>query len=474
MLKGIAPRPVVTLFALTSVDGKICTGPSDYFDFDIDLPNVPGVNEGLYQYYDIEKNTDTWALTTGATQAKMYRLKKEDTTHIPATLVVVDTNHLDAASRSWLCARYDRVIFAVPSAAYLRDFSKEAVYYEGNLVTLLEKLYADYDCGAITLGVGGTMAWSLLQSGCIDLIHLVMAPLIVGGRNTPSLVDGAGLTSVADLSKLVTLRLESVKTLSYGYLDLMYSVPPRLRYTNSVNDEVRQDFEPKALCEGPCYKLMFECNGRSTAEYLNGAISRGELSKFTKASILNSTCHDRYVQVYVQTEDDAQLYQDMCKFSSMTDNSVAFVGFEKSKVGPDAVLLAMLQHPFENKALTKRSEEELDRFIQQFIASIHRYTWEPKDINRIVDLSCLGDPKAKIHKMCHRIMVEWCTRVIPSVREVKSMVLASYDCEGAVGNIYVRVMAHLVYLSLLHPDTPDFLGKAMKKVNTALKRLHLE
>lgn len=43
-------RPVTTLFMLMSVDGKISTGKTDALDFDIDLPLIEGVKEGLQQY----------------------------------------------------------------------------------------------------------------------------------------------------------------------------------------------------------------------------------------------------------------------------------------------------------------------------------------------------------------------------------------------------------------------------------------
>ena len=47
-------RSVTTLFMLMSLDGKISTGAGDGLDFDHDLPRVPGVAEGLNQYYELE------------------------------------------------------------------------------------------------------------------------------------------------------------------------------------------------------------------------------------------------------------------------------------------------------------------------------------------------------------------------------------------------------------------------------------
>ena len=63
-------RPITTLFMLMSVDGKISTGATDDLDVDKDFPNIKGVNEGLHQYYEIEKTTDLWSLNSGRVPAK--------------------------------------------------------------------------------------------------------------------------------------------------------------------------------------------------------------------------------------------------------------------------------------------------------------------------------------------------------------------------------------------------------------------
>ena len=57
-------RPIATLFMLMSVDGKISTGSTDELDVDRDFPKIPGVREGLHQYYEIEQTTDLWSFNT--------------------------------------------------------------------------------------------------------------------------------------------------------------------------------------------------------------------------------------------------------------------------------------------------------------------------------------------------------------------------------------------------------------------------
>ena len=56
---------------------------------------------------------------------------------------------------------------------------------------------------------------------CIDI---VIAPVLVGGKNTATLIDGSSLTSVQELGKLGVLCLESCNILKDSYIRLTYRV----------------------------------------------------------------------------------------------------------------------------------------------------------------------------------------------------------------------------------------------------------
>ena len=86
-------RPVITLFMLMSVDGKISTGATDNLDLDRDLPKIAGVQEGLHQYYEIEQTTDLWSLNSGRVQAKLGVNTKEMPDNTPVSFVIIDTDH---------------------------------------------------------------------------------------------------------------------------------------------------------------------------------------------------------------------------------------------------------------------------------------------------------------------------------------------------------------------------------------------
>lgn len=97
-------RPITTLFLLVSADGKISTGAADTFDFDVDLPRVPGVRDGLTQYYEIEQTTDLWSFNTGRVQAKLGVNKKPLPPKSPVSFVLLDNTHLTAHGVRWFCA----------------------------------------------------------------------------------------------------------------------------------------------------------------------------------------------------------------------------------------------------------------------------------------------------------------------------------------------------------------------------------
>ena len=64
-------RPITTLFMLESLDGKISSGNTDLLDADRDWCEIPGVKEGLHQYYEIEATTDYFSLNTGRVKEKI-------------------------------------------------------------------------------------------------------------------------------------------------------------------------------------------------------------------------------------------------------------------------------------------------------------------------------------------------------------------------------------------------------------------
>ena len=57
-----------------------------------------------------------------------------------------------------------------------------------------------------------------------DFVDLVVAPVLIGGKDTATLIDGPSLTSREELSGLGVLKLESCTVLEDSYIRLRYRV----------------------------------------------------------------------------------------------------------------------------------------------------------------------------------------------------------------------------------------------------------
>ena len=69
-----------------------------------------------------------------------------------------------------------------------------------------------------------------MREGLIDFVDVVVAPVLVGGRDTPTLVDGPSLTSVEKLTRLCTLELLGCEALQDSCVRLRYRVAQPSQY----------------------------------------------------------------------------------------------------------------------------------------------------------------------------------------------------------------------------------------------------
>lgn len=222
-------RPITTLFMLMSVDGKISTGAADELDFDQDLPHVEGVREGLQQYYEIEQTTDLWSLNSGRVQAKLGVNESAMPAKTPVSFVLIDNHHLTETGVRYFCARSKQLVIATCNQSHPAFQVSEPNLHiirqnELDLRDLLEQLGERFGCKRITIQTGGTLNGLFLREKLFDYVDIVVAPVLVGGRDTSTLIDGESLTDVGELSKLGVLKLEDIQRLKNSYIRLRYQV----------------------------------------------------------------------------------------------------------------------------------------------------------------------------------------------------------------------------------------------------------
>ena len=222
-------RPITTLFMLMSVDGKISTGASDVLDVDQDFPYMDGVKEGLHQYYEIEQTTDLWSLNTGRVQAKLGVNEKEMPPKTPVSFVLVDNSHLNEHGVRFFCELSKQFVLITtnpdhPAFRVKADNLGVILQEKQCLEEALVRLKEEYGCDRITIQSGGTVNGLFLREKLFDFVDIVVAPVLVGGKNTSTLIDGESITTREELDKLGILKLIDCEKLEDSYVRLRYEV----------------------------------------------------------------------------------------------------------------------------------------------------------------------------------------------------------------------------------------------------------
>lgn len=204
-------KPITTLFMLESLDGKINSGNNDNLDVDKDWCQIDGVKEGLHQYYEIETTTDFYSLNTGKVMAKIgVNERTEYHDKVDCRFIIIDNKpHLNEKGIDYLCHWVDKLILVTTNKNHIAYSLQEKYdnldilfYVSLNLNVLLSDIGKKYNAEAITIQSGGTLNAKFLRENLIDYVNVVIAPLLVGGKETSTLVDGESITSSTELSKL--------------------------------------------------------------------------------------------------------------------------------------------------------------------------------------------------------------------------------------------------------------------------------
>lgn len=222
-------KPITTLFMLMSVDGKISTDSTDELDVDRDFPKLPGVREGLHQYYEIEQTTDLWSFNTGRVQAKIGVNEKELPAKTPVSFVLLDNHHLTEHGVRYFCVKSKQAVVITLNAshpAFRVDADNLHIIYQERLSLgdALARLKQECGCERLTVQSGGTVNGLFLQEKLLDYVDIVVAPVLIGGKDTPTLIDGKSLVSGAELSELGVLKLIDCSVLENSYIRLRYEV----------------------------------------------------------------------------------------------------------------------------------------------------------------------------------------------------------------------------------------------------------
>ena len=191
-------RPVTTLYMLMSVDGKISTGSTDDMDVDKDFPDAD----------------DASAAASGAGVGYF---------------VVLDNRHLTESGVRYFCALSKEFVLVTTNAshpAYKVEADNLHIIHQRKLclAEVLATLKNEFGCDRITIQSGGTLNAMFLREKLFDYIDIVVAPVLIGGRETSTLIDGDSLRTENELDKLGALELVDCTALKDSYIRLRYKV----------------------------------------------------------------------------------------------------------------------------------------------------------------------------------------------------------------------------------------------------------
>lgn len=223
-------RTFNTLFMLISLDGKISTGSIDERDVDKDYKRIKGIKEGLKQYYELERQTDRYSFNTGRVMAKIGVNSENNPIHaIDVNFIIMDNNHLTEQGVRNLANNLNKLILVTKNPSHpahsVELGNLEIISYDNeidfaDLFIRLKKQGAE----RVTIQSGGTINSILIRNKLIDRISVVIAPALVGGKDTASLVDGESITTLEEINHIKALKLVKAEVLEDSYLHVIYDV----------------------------------------------------------------------------------------------------------------------------------------------------------------------------------------------------------------------------------------------------------
>lgn len=207
-------RPEVIINVFASMDGRMTTAPGHNV-MEWTLHGVDGnANDEAHKLYDA-LNCD--ALVSGSESLMVWSsdwVELENPITTPqkskAYIVFDGRGRMDwAQTEGLLVVTRENV-----SLTYIEQLEKKGITYlkagSGEKIDVKLALEQLYDMGFRRLGIsgGGTMNGAFLRAGVVDEISVVLAPLAIGGKTTPTLFDGENLDSI---QQAVPLKLIEAK-----------------------------------------------------------------------------------------------------------------------------------------------------------------------------------------------------------------------------------------------------------------------
>lgn len=208
--------PYVLLSIAMSIDGKISNTSREkvYFsnkeDFS-ELEKLRRDSDGILVGSTTLKN-DNPSLVLKKEISKKHRIKYNKSEE-PVKIAISKLCDIKNDSNFLQRGNGRKIVFTT-KAASKKDINRvskfaEVYVHSSPKVDILELLKTIYKSGIRRLLVegGGETNYEFLKRGVVDELRVAIAPIVIGGRTSPTFVDGDGF----DLSKIINLKLKKVE-----------------------------------------------------------------------------------------------------------------------------------------------------------------------------------------------------------------------------------------------------------------------
>ncbi len=213
---SVKKRPEVVLNVFSSIDGRITTAPNhnvmEWTEHDVD----GDANDLTHRLYD-ELNCDS--LLSGSESLLVWsgdwiELKQ------PITVPKKSKGYIVFDGRGRMDWGQTEGLVVVTrenvEPSYIEQLESKNITYvqsgSGDHIDLSKALEMLYDRGFRRLGLsgGGSINGAFLREGLIDEVSIVLAPLAIGGRKTPTIFDCDDLSSILEATKLELLESKTL------------------------------------------------------------------------------------------------------------------------------------------------------------------------------------------------------------------------------------------------------------------------
>jgi len=205
---------IIILNAAISVDGKICTRKNDSkISSYSDLRrvhnlrcNVDGIMVGISTVLNDDPLLNTRFVKCSDERKNPIRVIIDSKARIPLDSKIVktakDIKTILSVTKSAPKNKLDELQSKNIKIIMCGDHGKKV-----DLVKTFEQLESKFGINKVLVEGGGEINWSIIKNNLFDVLIVTVSPIIIGGRNTITLVEGKGYNLIKNCPKLKLFKI---------------------------------------------------------------------------------------------------------------------------------------------------------------------------------------------------------------------------------------------------------------------------